>query len=133
MKFTLPSLLILLSSFFLIQSCSSERYEPAQDLREAMQERMSDVVRLREAYDNGEPMQRREFTRFAGLPNSEFVDDVSVYQAYFEIFDDMYEEIFKSDAPEKQFNIIIQSCYACHQDVCPGPLRAIKRLEITEL
>lgn len=98
------------------------------DLRDAMQERMAEVLRIREELDRGEHPAAREFARFAGLPHSEFVDDVSEYQEMFEVFDTMYEGIFKAADPEAQFRLVMQTCISCHQQVCPGPLRAMNRL-----
>jgi hypothetical protein len=123
-------LLLFTAGVFVVHSCDRSTATADAGLRDAMQERMQDVVRLREAWDRGEPMERMEFARFAGLPHSEFVDDVSEYQVWFEAFDDMYEAIFSAENPAKQFNLVIQNCAACHRTVCPGPLRSITRLEI---
>lgn len=132
MKKLLFSIVVVTLTYFVLQSCAKKQSEPVIDLREAMQERMTDVLRIREALDEDRLPERVDFINFKGLPISEFVDDVSEYQAYFEIFDEMYEDIFTSEYPAKQFNVIIQSCAACHENVCPGPLRAIRRLEIDE-
>jgi hypothetical protein len=126
----LTFLLLVTAGFFWVQSCDRSAAATDAGLREAMQERMQDVVRLREAWDRDEPMERAEFTRFAGLPHSEFVDDVSEYQEWFDTFDNMYESIFTAENPVNQFNLVIQNCAACHRTVCPGPLRSIARLEI---
>jgi hypothetical protein len=106
----------------------SPAYEPPDNLRDAMQERMTDMLRLHEAITEGKPLVREPFIDFAGLPHSEFVDDVSEYQDFFVVFDTMYEGIFTAPNPKLQFNVVIQSCIACHQNVCPGPLRSMNRL-----
>jgi hypothetical protein len=101
---------------------------PADNLRDAMQERMTDVLRLHESLVEGKPLERKPFAAFAGLPHSEFVDDVSEYQDFFRVFDELYEGIFTAPDPRLQFNVVMQSCVACHQTVCPGPLRSMNRL-----
>jgi hypothetical protein len=110
-----------------------EPLPPAETLRDAMQHRMQDVLRIRAELDAGKVPSAAPFHAFAGLPNSEFVEDVSEYQAYFALFDDMYADIFTSENPRLQFNMVMNSCIACHQNVCPGPLRGMNRLVIAEL
>lgn len=110
-----------------------QRLPPAEDLRVAMQHRMNDVLRMRAAFDAGDTPVAEPFHAFAGLPNSEFVDDVTSYQAYFALFDDMYAAIYTAENPRMQFNMVMNSCIACHQNVCPGPLRGMNRLIIPEL
>jgi hypothetical protein len=107
---------------------SEPAYQPPDNLRDAMQERMTDVLRLHEALVEGKPLVREPFVAFAGLPHSEFVDDVSEYQDFFKVFDELYEGIFTAPNPKLQFNVVMQSCVACHQTVCPGPLRSMNRL-----
>ncbi|MCH8495278.1 MAG: hypothetical protein LAT57_06555 [Balneolales bacterium] len=105
-----------------------EEYVPPDNLREAMQERMTDMLRVHEALSNDEVPEQRQLTAFAGLPNSIHVSDVSEYQDFFVIFENMYGDMFTSENPKQKFNIVIQSCIACHQNVCPGPLRSMNRL-----
>lgn len=95
-----------------------------------MQERMSEMLRIREEIQAGQFPVKKPFTEFAGLPHSEFVDDVSEHQDFFKVFDQMYGQIFTSEDPRQQFNIVANSCAACHQTVCPGPLRSIRRLPV---
>ncbi len=105
-------------------------YLPVENLRDAMQERMSEMLRIRESIQEGKQPEIRPFTKFSGLPHSEFVDDVSEHQDFFKVFDEMYGQIFTSSDPRQQFNIVANSCAACHQTVCPGPLRSIRRLPV---
>lgn len=105
-----------------------EVYVPAEDLREAMQERMTDMLRIHADLEAGKTLQPRPLTAFAGLPNSEHVSDVSEYQDFFVVFESMYADIFTSQNPRQQFNMVMSSCIACHQNVCPGPLRSMNRL-----
>jgi hypothetical protein len=130
---TFLGILLILGCFLVAWSCGKSEPVAEVTLRDAMQERMSEVLRIKEQIENNEPISPKEFTRFAGLPNSEFVDDVSEYQAYFDVFDGLYEQMFTAEDPRQHFNTIVQSCAACHTTVCPGPLRSIQRLEISEI
>lgn len=103
-------------------------YVPAEDLREAMQERMSEMLRIHADLEAGKQPTPRPVTQFAGLPHSEHVDDVSEYQDFFVVFESMYADLFTASDPRQQFNVVMASCIACHQNVCPGPLRSMNRL-----
>lgn len=105
-----------------------EVYEPAADLREAMQERMTDMLRIHAALEEGRTPEPQPLTPFPGLPHSEHVDDVSEYQDFFVVFESMYDDIFTAEDQRQQFNVVMASCIACHQNVCPGPLRYMNRL-----
>lgn len=126
------AVLIITFSFFLFWSCEPTQEEAELTLRDAMQSRMTEMVRIKVLIENGEPIPESEIIRFKGLPNSEFVDDVSEYQDAFDSFDEFYTALHTSENPARHFNIIVQTCASCHQNVCPGPLRFIERLEIEE-
>lgn len=112
----------------------SEEYIQKEILREAMQERMQDMLRMRELILVGERPDSIPLTRFAGLRNSEFVADsvVASHQEFLNAFDAMYATIYTARDPKEQFNALVQTCAACHTQTCPGPLRSIQRLQIVE-
>lgn len=119
------AILILL----LFTACSeSPTYEPKADLRAAMQERMADMKRIKAALDAGEAPVAQPLTLFAGLPHSEFVDDVDAYQPALKAFDEMYAGLFTAADKQAQYAIVAATCESCHMQVCPGPLRAIRKL-----
>jgi len=129
MKRILLIALAILSGFLLTTLLPERKvYEPAEDLREAMQERMTDMLRIHADLEAGRTPVPRPLTPFPGLPNSDHVDDVAEYQDFFEVFESMYADLFKTDNPRQQFNVVMSSCIACHQNVCPGPLRSMNRL-----
>jgi len=109
-----------------------QEYVQKELLREAMQERMQDMLRMRESLLNGQRPDSIPLTRFAGLPNSEFIADsvVASHQDFFKTFDAMYGSVYEARDPRQQFNVIVQTCASCHTQTCPGPLRSIKKLEI---
>ncbi len=110
-------------------SCSEPAtYVPKEDLRAAMQERMADMKRIKAAIDAGEPLTQRPITGFAGLPHSEFVDGVEQYQPALKGFDSMYAALFTAEDKKAQYAIVVAGCESCHTQVCPGPLRAIRKL-----
>lgn len=110
----------------------NQDYVQKEILREAMQERMQDMLRMREALLSGERPDSISLTRFAGLPNSEFVADsvVASHQDFFRTFDALYGSVYTAKDPKQQYNVIVQTCASCHTQTCPGPLRSIKKLEI---
>jgi cytochrome c553 len=113
-------------------SVVDQEYVKKEILREAMQERMQDMLRMRESLLNGQRPDSIPLTRFAGLPNSEFIADsvVASHQDFFKTFDAMYGSVYEARDPKQQFNVIVQTCASCHTQTCPGPLRSIKKLEI---
>jgi cytochrome c556 len=114
---------------FVLGACSeATTYEPKEDLRAAMQERMADMKRIKAALDAGEPLTREPLTTFAGLPHSEFVDGVEQYQDALAAFDVMYAGLFTAADKQAQYAIVAATCESCHMQVCPGPLRAIRKL-----
>jgi cytochrome c556 len=114
---------------FILGACSeATTYEPKEDLRAAMQERMADMKRIKAALDAGETPTSMPLTPFAGLPHSEFVDGVEQYQDALAAFDVMYAGLFTAADKQAQYAIVAATCESCHMQVCPGPLRAIRKL-----
>jgi cytochrome c556 len=114
---------------FVLGACSeATTYEPKEDLRAAMQERMADMKRIKAALDAGETPVSMPLTPFAGLPHSEFVEEVESYQPALKAFDEMYAALFTAADKQAQFAIVAATCESCHVQVCPGPLRAIRKL-----
>lgn len=112
-----------------LTACSeSPRYEPKADLRAAMQERMADMKRLKAAMDAGQPLLREPLTAFAGLPHSEFVESVDEYQPALHAFEQTYAALFTAADKQAQYALVVAACESCHVQVCPGPLRAIRKL-----
>lgn len=104
-------------------------------LQNAMQDRMADMLRIKESLQNGQIPEKKINTRYVGLPHSEFVDDVSQHQGTFAVFDSLYAEMFKLNDGEietftRHYNTLAQTCASCHKLVCPGPLRSINKLKI---
>lgn len=114
---------------FILGACSeATTYEPKEDLRAAMQERMKDMKRIKAALDTGETPVSMPLTPFAGLPHSEFVEEVESYQPALIAFDEMYAALFTAADKQAQYAIVAATCESCHVQVCPGPLRAIRKL-----
>lgn len=103
-------------------------YEPKEDLRAAMQERMADMKRIKAAIDSGEPLTREPLTPFAELPHSEFVESVEEYQPALQAFEETYAALFTAADKQAQYALVVATCESCHVQVCPGPLRAIRKL-----
>jgi hypothetical protein len=72
-----------------------------------------------------------EFKRIqtAHATEPEKIDDT--YQAMAGAFLDNYS-LFEQTAenPTEAFNIMLQNCLVCHQQKCPGPVKAINKLKI---
>jgi hypothetical protein len=56
------------------------------------------------------------------------VEEVESYQPALKAFDDMYAALFTAADKQAQFAIVAATCESCHVQVCPGPLRAIRKL-----
>lgn len=119
---------VTFAAFGFISCSETPSHVPATDLRGAMQERMTDIKRIKAALEAGEPIEKRPLTEFAGLPHSEFVDGVEEYQDALAGFDVLYAGLFRAADPQAHFKIIVSSCESCHMQICPGPLRGIRNL-----
>lgn len=122
-------LLVYVVGFVALKACSeSPAYEPKENLRAAMQERMVDMKRIKAVLDAGQTPTSMPLTPFAGLPHSEFVDGVEEYQPALAAFDETYAGLFTAADKQAQFALVVATCASCHTQVCPGPLRAIRNM-----
>lgn len=129
MRFVALILGITMTAFGFMSCSETPSHVPATDLRAAMQERMTDIKRIKAALEAGEPLVKQPLTTLAGLPHSEFVDGVEEYQQALASFDVLYAGLFTAADPQAHFKIIVSSCESCHMQICPGPLRAIRNLD----
>lgn len=113
-----------------------EHTSPEVNLRDAMQHRLQDMLRMKQSFEEGKiPSPDPKIIHFAGLGHSEAVKEVVSYQDHFMSFDQFYADLNGYSIQQRQeaiahYNTIVRSCESCHQTVCPGPLRSIKRLKI---
>ncbi len=119
---------VTIAAFGFYACSETPSHVPATDLRAAMQERMTDIKRIKAALEAGKPLVEHPLTSFAGLPHSEFVDGVEEYQDALAGFDQLYAGLFTAADPQAHFKIIVTSCESCHMQICPGPLRGIRNL-----
>lgn len=70
-----------------------------------------------------------ERIKYAHATEPEKIDEV--YQHMADAFIDNYAAFEISKGNQKEaFNIMLDNCMVCHQQKCPGPIKAIKKLKI---
>jgi hypothetical protein len=51
------------------------------------------------------------------------------FESFARYYIKMNEEVY-SDPNVENYNSLVESCVACHQEFCPGPIKTIKKLHI---
>lgn len=51
------------------------------------------------------------------------------FEAFARYYIKMNEDVY-SDPNIENYNSLVESCVACHQEFCPGPIKTIKKLHI---
>ncbi|HAW19757.1 MAG TPA: hypothetical protein DCX14_06205 [Flavobacteriales bacterium] len=107
-----------------------ERSELALTMRE-MYDQMKTV---RDSLARGEEIQTKFLSRFKSIHTDhatepEKIDDV--YNGMASSFLTSYERFEESDTNRVEaFNQMLDACLACHQQKCPGPIKAINKLKL---
>lgn len=110
-----------------------EMYKTSE-MAELMREMLANNLELKEKIINGENIG--EFNEAYLKIHSAEMTDVSqrdaTYPAFANHFEKMQKSIYsvKKTAQKEQFNKMVNSCVACHQDRCAGPIPRIKQLTI---
>ncbi len=130
---------IIASSFF---SCSSEQKESKQstnfpnkdsELALLMRELVANTEQIKAQIINNEEIEF--FLKFEELHTSNPTDANVRDDGRFTSFADNYiysvKELINSNEDKTGlYNNMIQACVNCHQQICPGPVKRIKKLHI---
>lgn len=118
---------------FLLFSCSSDSDSGVEDdtLSHLMRERLEELRELKSAIENNSPHELPVPVSFMdGVPSRDELT-TEAFQAQLLAFEMLYDTFRSISAEERKerYNLVVQSCIACHQNYCPGPIRAIRTLE----
>lgn len=124
------------------QEPEKEKEAPAQQFVEG--ERSELALAMRDMYEKmklvsdsmkaGHEVHTAFLERFMAIHTAKATKPEMVsgtYQGMAELFMDNYER-FEADTADQveAFNAMIETCVACHQQQCPGPLKIITRLRV---
>ena len=98
-----------------------------------MRELFNDSKKVKDQIKKGEtPEFITEFTKLhSAVPTDSTVRDDGFYTSFADIFINSVEDLLSSKIDNtKQYNFMIQKCLDCHKQICPGPVKKIKKLLI---
>lgn len=138
--------LILLILGFIIISCNSEKKEVIKEAKEVlvMYDPSEMTTLMREMYEFQEDSKNQilkgelplDFPeKFMKIHQTKLSDDFE-HDASFKGFTNMYYQDIKNlgnstkENAKQNFNKAIQSCVACHETTCTGPIPRIQKLLI---
>ncbi len=138
--------LVLISLFFISVSCSKEvkreikpnneklvMYQPSE-MTELMREMYLFQEESKKQIEKGElPLDFPEkFKKIHTAELSEQFEHDASFQNFTRLYFDNINRLNNStkENAKQNFNAAIQSCIACHQTTCTGPIKRIKKLEI---
>ena len=107
------------------------------ELAVLMREMYDDTDLIKKAILNKElPLDfRQKFTYLHWATPTDSTTKTDAYPDMAKAFIDNLEALYAEKDAEKRikkFDIVIQNCVSCHQGHCPGPIKKIKKLRITE-
>ncbi len=134
---TLLSLFILafaLKSMPFYQLSQPSGFQVPDSIRHMMQWRAREMRKIRQWIikhpDSTLPFKPTLFHFSSGIPSdSDFL--TPTFFVLDTLFHKEYAELYRNPSGN-QFNRIVSICESCHNTWCPGPLRLIKRLYITQ-
>ena len=134
MKLKSLVLILSLATFTMLglSYCNSIQEEVEEvTLSNIMRERVDELRKIRESILKDETPVLSGFTLFKdGVPSRENLLSEEQWEELHS-FDFMYDVLTKQ-ATAASYNAIIQTCLTCHERTCPGPVRLIKGLKITD-
>ena len=98
-----------------------------------MRDLVENTEKVKKQIINGEEIEF--FVEFAKLhtsvPTEADLRDNGLYTAFAESYINSVKELINTENDKtKLYNNMIQSCINCHQQICPGPVKRIRKLKI---
>jgi hypothetical protein len=130
---------IIASSFF---SCSNQEKQntkatsfPNKDsvLAILMRDVVENTVKLKNQIVNGEKIDFfMEFEKLhTAIPTDSDVRDDGRFTSFADSYISTIKELINSEEDKTSlYNNMIQACVRCHEQICPGPVKRIKKLRI---
>ena len=98
-----------------------------------MRELFNDSKKVKKQIQEGaNPEFFIEFTKLhSAVPTDSTVRNDGIYTTFTDIFINSVEDLLSSKTDKsQQYNFMIQKCLDCHKQICPGPVKKIKKLFI---
>lgn len=98
-----------------------------------MRELFNDSKKIKQQIQEGENLEFFvEFTKLHSAATTDStVRDDGIYTSFADIFINSVDDLLSSKIDKtKQYNFMIQKCLDCHKQICPGPVKKIKKLLI---
>jgi len=142
MKFSLKILggCILVSSFFACHNKTKEEScevinHPNKDSELAllMRELSEDTENVKSQIQKGEtPVFFTEFENLhTAIPTDSDVREDGKYRAFSDIFIKSVENLLLTEDDKiDAYNFMVKKCIDCHKQICPGPIKRIRKLHI---
>ena len=141
MKNILPSslfALLCLTSFIACKDNAKSSINPNGDSELAllMREMHEDGLRTKQQILDGEEPEIK--VKYHQLHTANATEPEKAASAAYKSFAAYYEATVKSllesndEKRAEQYQTMIDACMSCHQELCPGPMRKIKRLYLSE-
>ncbi len=133
-------LLLLLAAALPLLSCEDEASKKdinpngSSELAVLMRSMYDDGLKVKEAVLAGQDAEVN--CDYAKIHTAQATDPEKVASPNFASFASAYESsvnAFNAATPYQQkdaYQHMVQSCIDCHKEVCPGPIRKIRKLEI---
>ncbi|GGG96469.1 hypothetical protein GCM10011416_12810 [Polaribacter pacificus] len=132
-----------LIAVLLLVSCAQNQEKPTVVIEKNSSRQTSEMATLmlqmfevnmqhKELISNGEAVKGNP-NQFTNIYTAKFTDPTEEkpnFEAYADLYMDNFKKVFEAqdDLLKQQHNNVIQSCIACHQTTCPGPISKIKKL-----
>ncbi len=142
-----PALAALAAAFFLLYACAGRQHatqaqitvaEPLETSELALLMRhmatFSDSTRVRLLQGNGLLPYPEEFNRLKTAEPTPGMVNHATFDPYATAWLHHLDNLYKVPPQERVevYNTLVQTCAACHGQMCPGPLVKIKKLGIPQ-
>ncbi|MBC8267064.1 MAG: hypothetical protein H8E84_08880 [Flavobacteriales bacterium] len=131
---------IIASSFF---SCQNTDKKEATDTINFPNKDSELALLMRELFEDAENVKSQIrkgqtpafFTEFEKLhtaqPTDTDVREDGQYTAFADVFIQSVRQLINTEEDKtKQYNKMVKRCVDCHQQICPGPIKKIRKLHI---
>ena len=137
------STLVLVLFIVLLSNCSGKEVKSGAS-RFTMREDSELTLLMRDMYDyydslkvhieNGDiPENIREFHAVHSAISTEPAKAKSdLYQAMATVYKESADRLKNKSDISQAFNLMVDNCMNCHQQMCPGPMVKIKKLYLTD-
>ena len=104
------------------------------ELARLMRQMYDEMKLVSDSLESGSSVSPKFYTNYERITSAHATEPEKIdelYQSMADAFLDNYES-FEGDEDGQipAFNIMVDNCLVCHQNKCPGPVKAIKKLKI---